>query len=888
MSVLPDQGRDPDADFGLFLVGRGVLTQDQMREGYRLLLDYRQKLPKVNLAQVLARHDMASKDALRQAYQEFLAQGTGGAALPPTPPPPPTPSGSHPVPSGSRHGSQFVKPPSFKTVELDPDERPDSGSFGSRAGSAFPRGIPPTIDPEGGPQSGVASGFPFGGDAADREATLFDRRGPGGTQRQASGPGGTQRQRGPRGTHAGPPSAPGGPGGTHAQGSSSRSGGKNLLAAIPKVVGTPLDDMSDSGDLFIDSEEGEDGHEDTNVQSSTFGSFGSGRGKRPRAAAAARSRKGGPPLLGLVIAGAAVVAVLGLVAAFYFRAQARAEAKARFLEAVASKPAAEALAVGQDLDEALREEDAEVRDAIAGLEQQVAAEERRAKAEAALAQLEGVADLDGRLAVCDEALDIDDTFSRAYVERARLKYVQDKRGVLQAKGRPGRDVIERAMGDLRLAMKEDKTSPWPYYVRADLLLDTGNDPDTRGQAKQDLDRVGAMAPDTALALLALGRRVALDRKFAKAIEAFDQAIDKDPRLLDAYLARADARMQQSNYAGALRDANQAVDLDRRSSAALTLRAQARFHANNDRQGALIDLEEALRLDPTRGGALALRAYARLERDMIGFVASPEGDVKASIDDARQALHLDPALAMAHLALAEIFLKERKTSEAITHAGKAVEYSHRFPQAYLVRARLRVVDGDFDHAFLDVEQVLQLEPDNARALTIKASLLVQRRDFDQARMLLERGLEIDRDLPQAYWVRGYLNLQSRPRNYPKAIEDFSEALGLEPAYADAYFYRAVCYYDRRNFQDALSDLAKAEELRESEAKRALARFPLMNLYLTRGHAHYKLENWQEAIEAYEAFLKVAPVGSVAIQKVRTRKQECEAKLAGDGEGGGDGG
>ena len=106
----------------------------------------------------------------------------------------------------------------------------------------------------------------------------------------------------------------------------------------------------------------------------------------------------------------------------------------------------------------------------------------------------------------------------------------------------------------------------------------------------DGDRVRSIAPGTALALLAQGRRASLSRKFDRAIELYDQAIEKDPGLLDAYLARAEARLFQTNYAGALRDANEATDSNPNSSRALTLRAHARFHANNDRMGALADLE----------------------------------------------------------------------------------------------------------------------------------------------------------------------------------------------------------------------------------------------------------------------------------------------------------
>ena len=115
---------------------------------------------------------------------------------------------------------------------------------------------------------------------------------------------------------------------------------------------------------------------------------------------------------------------------------------------------------------------------------------------------------------------------------------------------------------------------------------------------------------------------------------------------------------------------------------------------------------------------------------------------------------------------------------------------------------------------------------------------------------------------------------------QAIEDFSEALGLKPTYADAYFYRAVCYHDQSRFEDAITDLQQAYQLRQGELVGVPSRFPLQDLHLIRGHCHYKREEWKEAKADYTSYLKLAPVGSVAIQKVRTRVKDCDAKLSGN--------
>jgi tetratricopeptide (TPR) repeat protein len=887
-------GEDLDVAFGKFLIARGIASSEQVRENYQRLLDYRTTLgSQVNLAQVLARHDVASKERLRDAFQEF-----SGAPVSP---------------------SREAKPFGFRTVELPPGEQPDAGTSFSpidtfESGNLGPGiGIPPTIDPEGdyraplgipatidpeGPGSvfgtdpGTARtpGFQAPGPSPfDLEPTVIGGSGPGsqfetrpGSQHNRGGPGGTHRMQGPGGTHA------------QSGGSRAQSGGLfdasgsdgafpsakpgALLGIIPEKgsrgVGSPV---SASGGLFDDSDSDDQIpagklRADTKVQSSTFGGL---RNKR-RSRSAVSPRGKGIPLGALVAAGVVLVLAISGGVAVYLRSSARAEAKRFFLAAVEEKPAEEALAIGEELDENLKIEDAEVASAIDTLRDVVAAAKRRAEAEALLARINEVAKLEERLGLCNQAVEVDETYYQAFVQRARVKYALAKREALDKAGAGSKVVTQAALDDLRKAIVCDPDVPGPYYVRADILLESGKDLDSRNLARQDLKRAINMAPGTALAALAEGRRAALERKLSKAIEFYDEAISKDPRLLGAYLARAETRLVQADFAGALRDASQACDSDANSARGLTLRAHARFHANNDRAGALLDLDKALVLDPTLGAAMAIRAYVRLERSGTGQLKSKESEIKLAEKDAERALLLDATLPLAHMANAEILWKRRELSPAISSASKALKHSFRSAEAHLLIARLRTQDGDHDQAFHDLDKVLQLEPDNARALTLKAQILTRRRDFSQAQSLLERALEIDRNLPQAFFSRALLNLNARRPNPRKAIEDLSEAVGLQPDFSDAYFYRAAAYHDTGRFEDAINDLDQALELRKTVS----GAFSIADVHLIRGHCHYLREDWEEALASYQLYLKLAPVGSTATQNVRNRKRECERKLAGN--------
>ena len=277
-------------------------------------------------------------------------------------------------------------------------------------------------------------------------------------------------------------------------------------------------------------------------------------------------------------------------------------------------------------------------------------------------------------------------------------------------------------------------------------------------------------------------------------------------------------------------------------------------------------------------ALALRGYVRLERDASGFLLSPKEDLDLAERDAAQALGFDPDEEMAHLVLAEIKLATSDLNLALFHAGKAVDLGQRSTEAFLVRGRLRVIDNDLDHAMADFEQILRLDPNNPRALTMKAGILVTRKDLEQARTLLEKALSITNKLPQAYFNRGQLNLYVKPPQRKKAIEDFSEAIGLRSDFALAYFYRGVALYESERFEDALRDMDTAQRLR-SEGKGPDV--PLAEIYMIRGYCNYYKQDWAAAIEAYEEYLRGAGPGS-GVDKVKRYLRECREKLAGGGE------
>lgn len=86
-----------------------------------------------------------------------------------------------------------------------------------------------------------------------------------------------------------------------------------------------------------------------------------------------------------------------------------------------------------------------------------------------------------------------------------------------------------------------------------------------------------------------------------------------------------------------------------------------------------------------------------------------------------------------------------------------------------------------------------------------------------------------------------------RQLKRAINVFSEAIELDPSWAEAWNKRATVFYLLGNFEDSQKDIDKVLEL-ESRHFGALAGQGLVNI---------QLKNYEKAISSYEKALKIYP-------------------------------
>jgi tetratricopeptide (TPR) repeat protein len=205
-----------------------------------------------------------------------------------------------------------------------------------------------------------------------------------------------------------------------------------------------------------------------------------------------------------------------------------------------------------------------------------------------------------------------------------------------------------------------------------------------------------------------------------------------------------------------------------------------YKGDNDR--AIVDYTEAIRLNPRL-------APACLNRGVAWYY---KGDNDRAIADYTEAVRLDPNYALAYNNRGTVYAAKGDNDRAIVDYTEAIRLSAKYADAYSRRARAYTDKEDYIHAGADWERVLWINPDNIDA----------RDNLEALRQMAGMSSEQAQVAAQAANQRGATAYNQR--DYDGAIQEFTEAIRLDPKFALAYSNRGNAYFYKMDYVHARAD------------------------------------------------------------------------------------
>lgn len=185
----------------------------------------------------------------------------------------------------------------------------------------------------------------------------------------------------------------------------------------------------------------------------------------------------------------------------------------------------------------------------------------------------------------------------------------------------------------------------------------------------------------------------------------------------------------------------------------------------------------------------------------------------------QAIALDPNFALAYAGIGDVYTVDsfrgdsaERNSKARTAALKALEITPDSAEAHTVLAKVEWNEFRRTEAEKHFKRVLEINPNYASARQWYAEFLVQQVRIEEGIAEINRALELDPLSPIINSDAVYIYTMARQTD--RAIAHADKMLELDPNWRRTYFWRAAAYESKGDYQRAIADFEKDNELSDN--------------------------------------------------------------------------
>ncbi|MEY3866486.1 MAG: hypothetical protein RLZZ338_377 [Cyanobacteriota bacterium] len=318
-------------------------------------------------------------------------------------------------------------------------------------------------------------------------------------------------------------------------------------------------------------------------------------------------------------------------------------------------------------------------------------------------------------------------------------------------------------------------------------------------------------------------------KYSDAIDAFNKALDLNPKSYLAWYAGGLAVYAKGNYVDAVRGFRNAVEIKPDFYAAWRKKGDA--HVNLKQHGFALDayeraIEEAEKQNQKDFAlywlkGLALYELKRYPEAIIAYTKSIEiqphpyaynnrglvyydkGDKEKAFKDYNEAINLDPKYANAYVGRGNVYYDKGDKDNAFKDYNEAIKLDPKFANAYVGRG---LVYGDKDNALKDYNEAIKLDPKYAKAYVGRGNVYYDKGDKDNAFKDYNEAIKLDPKYAAAHSNRGGVYRDKGDKD--NALKDYNEAIKLDPKNAYAYNGRGLVYEKMGDQEKAIADFQTA--------------------------------------------------------------------------------
>ena len=327
-----------------------------------------------------------------------------------------------------------------------------------------------------------------------------------------------------------------------------------------------------------------------------------------------------------------------------------------------------------------------------------------------------------------------------------------------------------------------------------------------------------------------------------------KAIELEPDNEEALVALADVRARAGDRDEALLLSRRATSSKQATASTWRKRAIIELGAG-DRVAALASLDRALAVEPNNLGAIDQRAKLLLDA----------GDKARALEDIRTLEKAGQGSTLAGaLELIQMYERADRNEDALRVLNALAEKDRNAPEVVALRAELTGGDGSTAEERAALEQLLVREPKNG-ALLARLGAAYRRIDPLKSQDYYYRASQLEPN--NAKFAIGYAAALIQSRQFADAITILRRVLSRAPDEYTAHTNLALALFESKDFRGAISEYQWI----------ANARPDVVVTYFFLAIAHDNLQEYPEALDAYEKFLARANPTSnkLEIDKVNLR-------------------